>query len=371
MNIIDIINKKKNNKELSLEEINYFINGYLDNSLPDYQISSLLMAIVINGMSEEEVFDLTDVMLKSGNIVDLSKIDGIKIDKHSTGGIGDKVSLIVLPLAASAGVKIAKMSGRGLGFTGGTIDKLESIKGFKASMSIDKFIKEVNDISIALISQTSDLVPADKKLYALRDVTGTAESIPLIASSIMSKKIASGSDKILLDIKVGKGAFMKNLEDARKLANLMVKIGKNASKETIAILTNMDYPLGKSIGNGLEVKEAINALDGNCDKDLLELCIHEASLMLSMSKDIPFKEAKKIIEINYHNKIGLNKLKELITYQGGNINKVDICNNIIDIRAKKSGYIYDIDTLKLSSLVSLLGAGRTNINDKIDYGVGM
>ena len=371
MNIVEIIEKKKNKEELTFNEIKYAVEGYIIGIVKDYQMSALLMAIVLNGMSEDETFNLTKIMLDSGDKIDLSNINGIKVDKHSTGGIGDKTSLVVLPIVASCGVPVAKMSGRGLGFTGGTIDKLESIEGFKTSMDEEDFIKQVNKINIALISQTGNLVPADKKIYALRDVTGTTESIPLIASSIMSKKLASGSDKIVLDVKVGKGAFMKNLSDARKLAELMVKIGNNSGKETVALLTNMDYPLGRTIGNGLEVQEAIDTLLGNGDSRFLNLCLVLASYMVSLGKNISLEKALEEVEESYKNKKGYEKLKEFVSAQGGNINNIEISSSKIEIISDKEGYITNIDSLHLAELSNSLGAGRTKKEDSIDHGVGI
>lgn len=371
MNIVEIIEKKKNKEELTFNEIKYAVEGYIIGIVKDYQMSALLMAIVLNGMSEDETFNLTKIMLDSGDKIDLSNINGIKVDKHSTGGIGDKTSLVVLPLVASCGVPVAKMSGRGLGFTGGTIDKLESIEGFKTSMDEEDFIKQVNKINIALISQTGNLVPADKKIYALRDVTGTTESIPLIASSIMSKKLASGSDKIVLDVKVGKGAFMKNLSDARKLAELMVKIGNNSGKETVALLTNMDYPLGRTIGNGLEVQEAIDTLLGNGDSRFLNLCLVLASYMVSLGKNISLEKALEEVEESYKNKKGYEKLKEFVSAQGGTIDNIEISSSKIEIISDKEGYITNIDSLHLAELSNSLGAGRTKKEDSIDHGVGI
>ena len=371
MNIVEIIEKKKNKEELSYDEIKYVVDNYIIGIVKDYQMSALLMAIVLNGMTEEEKYNLTKIMLDSGDKIDLSKIEGIKVDKHSTGGIGDKTSLVVLPLVASCGVPVAKMSGRGLGFTGGTIDKLESIEGFNTSIEEEKFIDQVNNIKMALISQTGNLVPADKKIYALRDVTGTTESIPLIASSIMSKKLASGSDKIVLDVKVGKGAFMKNIEDAKELANLMVKIGNNANKETVAIISNMDYPLGKTIGNGIEVKEAIDTLNGKGDIKFLNLCLVLASYMVSLGKNISIDSALEEVNENYNNKKGYEKLLEFIKAQGGYIYNIKICSNKIEIISDESGYISDIDSLKLASLANSLGAGRIKKEDEIDHGVGI
>ena len=371
MNIIDIITKKKNKEELTREEIAFAVNEFVNGNIKDYQMSSLLMAIVLNGMNFDETYNLTEIMLNSGDKIDLSKVEGIKVDKHSTGGVGDKTSLVVLPLAASCGIKIAKMSGRGLGFTGGTIDKLESIEGFKTNISEKSFIDQVNRINIALVSQSGNLVPADKKIYALRDVTGTTESIPLIASSIMSKKLASGSDKILLDVKVGKGAFMKNLDDAKKLAKTMVKIGNKYGKKTVAVLTNMDYPLGYTIGNGLEVAEAIETLDGKGEKEFTNLCLLLTSYMVSLGKNIEIDEAYEEVLKNYKNKNGLRKLNEFVSMQGGDLRKVKLEKNKVKILASKSGYITDIDTLELASLTNSLGAGRNKKEDLIDHGVGV
>lgn len=371
MNIIDIITKKKNNNELSYDEIEYAVKGFIDGDVKDYQMSSLLMAIVLNGMNDEETFNLTKIMLESGDRIDLSSIKGIKVDKHSTGGIGDKTTLVVGPLVAACGVPVAKMSGRGLGFTGGTIDKLESIDGFNTNISNDKFIDQVNKIGIALVSQTGNLVPADKKIYALRDVTGTTESIPLIASSIMSKKLASGADKMVLDIKVGKGAFMKNIEDAKNLSNTMINIGKKFNKEVVAIITNMDYPLGKTIGNGLEVMEAIDTLNGKGESRFTKLCLTLASYMVSLGKNIDIKESYDMVSNKLNNKEGLNKFKELIKFQGGNINNVHMANNKIEIKSIKSGYIVDIDSIKLAEFTNNMGAGRRTKDDIINYGVGI
>ena len=371
MDIINIINKKEDNQELTKEEIEYVVTNFVNGNIEDYQMSSLLMTICINGMTFDETYNLTTSMLNSGDKIDLSKIAGIKVDKHSTGGVGDKTTLVVGPLVASCGVPVAKMSGRGLGFTGGTIDKLESITGFKTSIPNDEFIKQVNDIKIALVSQSGNLVPADKKIYALRDVTGTTESIPLIASSIMSKKLASGSDKILLDVKVGKGAFMQNIDDAKKLAKTMVEIGNRYGKETVAVLTNMDYPLGYTIGNSIEVLEAIDTLDGKGEEKFLKLCLVLSSYMVSMGKNISIGQAIKEVEENYNNKNGLKKLKEFISYQGGDISNIPLENNFVEIYSNKDGYITDIDTMKLAELCNNLGAGRKTKEDVINPKVGI
>ena len=371
MNIIDIITKKKNKEELTYEEIKFAVDNYVSNTVKDYQMSSLLMAIVINGMSDDEIFYLTKVMIDTGDIIDLTDIEGIKVDKHSTGGIGDKTSLVCLPLAASLGVPIAKMSGRGLGYTGGTIDKLESIEGFKTTLSNEDFINQIKKIGISIVSQSGNLVPADKKIYALRDVTGTTESIPLIASSIMSKKIAAGSDKIVLDVKVGKGAFMKTLEDARKLSKIMIMLGKKFNKEVVVLITNMNYPLGLTIGNALEVKEAIDTLNGKGDERFTNLCVTLAAYIVSLSKNIDVEEAFDMVVENLNNKSGLNKFYELVKYQSVDINKIDISNNKIEVISEKSGYLTDIDSIKLAKFANELGAGRKEKNDIINHKVGI
>lgn len=371
MTIIDIINKKRLNKELTKEEIDFAVNGYVDGTIPDYQMSSLLMAIVLNGMTDDETINLTDVMLNSGDIIDLSEINGIIVDKHSTGGVGDKVTLVLAPLLASLGIKIAKMSGKGLGHTGGTIDKLESIEGFNTKINQKQFIKQVNDINIALVGQTGNLVPADKKIYALRDVTGTVESIPLIASSIMSKKIASGADVIMIDVKVGNGALMKNVEDAKKLANLMIKIGKAYKKPTICLLTDMNEPLGNAIGNALEVEESINALKGNSPADLLEVVMTLASIIIGAVKKIPNTEAKDLLFKQINNGEAYKKFEQLVAAQGGNLEKLNISNKVFSIKSDKRGYINKIDALKLGEIAKQIGAGRSKLEDKIDYDVGL
>ena len=370
MNIKSIIEKKENKLELTKEEIEYVVNNYVNGNISDEDMTLLLNAITKNDMSIDETYNLTITMLNSGDKIDLSSIEGIKVDKHSTGGIGDKTTFVVLPLAASLGVKIAKMSGRGLGYTGGTIDKLESIPGFKTTITNEEFIKEVNDINMAIVSGNENLVPADKKIYALRDVTGNVESIPLIASSIMSKKLAAGADKIVLDVKVGKGAFMKTLDDARRLSRIMVDIGKKHGREVVAILTNMDYPLGYTIGNSLEVMDAIKTLEGKGDKNFTNLCIILASYMVSLSKSISIEDAIDMVKTNLYNGKGLEKFKEFVKYQGGDLTKLETCK-YVEIYSNKSGYLTDIDTIKLAMLVRDLGAGRINKEDEIDHTVGV
>ena len=371
MTIIDIINRKKAYKELSREEIEFAVNGYLDGSIKDYQMSALLMAILLNGMTDKETIDLTDVMIKSGDVLDLSRIEGIIVDKHSTGGVGDKVTLVLGPLLASLGIKIAKMSGRGLGHTGGTIDKLESIEGFNTKIDEEKFIEQVNRINIALVGQTSNLVPADKKIYALRDVTGTVDSIHLIASSIMSKKIASGADIIIIDVKVGNGALMKNFNDAEKLAKLMVKIGKFYKKPTICLITSMEEPLGYAIGNSLEVEEAINTLIGKGPSDLLEVVITLSTIIIAALKKVSSEEAREILVNQLKNGKAYDKFKELVEAQGGDINKIKKSSKEFSIRSEKTGYINKIDALKLGEIAKSIGAGRNTLDDEIDYEVGI
>ena len=371
MTIIDIIEKKKNKLELSHDEIKFVIDGMLNKNIEDYQISSLLMAIVLNGMTLEETTYLTEEMLNSGEKIDLSKIDGTIVDKHSTGGVGDKVTLVLAPLLASLGIKIAKMSGRGLGHTGGTIDKLESIPGYKVELTRDEFINQVNNIGISIISQSGNIVPADKKLYALRDVTGTVDSIPLIASSIMSKKLASGADLIFIDVKVGNGALMKSLEDAKKLAETMISIGKKFNKIVICILTNMSEPLGYAIGNSLEVKESIDTLKGYGPLDLTELVIKIASLILNKVNNVDLDEARDLCLKKLNNGDAYNKFEELVSCQHGDLNEMKISNRIFSVRASKSGYINKIDALGLGEIARIIGAGRLTKDDTIDPTVGL
>jgi len=377
MSIVDIIEKKRDKKKLSKAEINYFITNYVNGEIKDYQASALLMAICINGMDEEETTILTEAMLNSGEIFDLSKIDGIKVDKHSTGGVGDKVTLIVGPLLASLGLKVAKMSGKGLGHTGGTIDKLEGIPGFQTNLNKKQFINQVNDISLSIIGQTGNLVPADKMLYALRDVTATVNSIPLIASSIMSKKLASGAEVIILDVKVGKGAFMKTVKEAEELAKLMVKIGTNLGRKVIAILTSMNYPLGYSIGNNLEVIEALASLKGKGASDLNKISIELSARLAHLAgKFKTLDEARLNVEANLINNKALRSFLAMVEAQGGDSKKLDIeglklAEKQYQIKAKAKGVVSALDSLKIGQAAMLLGAGRKTKEDEIDYTAGI
>ena len=369
MRMYDIIEKKKNKLNLTKEEIEFFVNGYVNNLIPDYQVSSLLMAIVLNGMNDSEVTNLTLAMANSGDKLNLNFN---AVDKHSTGGVGDKTTLIITPIVACLDCKVAKMSGKGLGYTGGTIDKLESIPGFKVQLADDKFIKQINDINLSIISQTKNIAPADKKIYALRDVTATVESIPLIASSIMSKKIASGAKNLVLDIKVGSGAFMKNINDATKLGQTMVNIGKNSSINTVALLSNMNEPLGNNIGNNLEVLEAIEVLKNNGPKDLTDICIELATYMVSITKNITYEEAKTKVTEVLNSGEALDKFYQLVKYQGGDISKL-VHNSKYEYKvySKNSGYITKMDTAKIGKISCMLGAGRTKKEDIIDYNAGI
>ena len=378
MNIIDIIEKKRDKKTLTKEEINYFIENYTNGKIADYQASALLMAIFLNGMDDEETTNLALAMANSGEILDLSKINGIIVDKHSTGGVGDKVSLILLPLVASCGVPVAKMSGRGLGFTGGTVDKLESIPGYNTKIDMNTFMQNVEKIGISMISQTLNLAPADKKIYALRDSISCVESIPLIASSIMSKKIASGADKIVLDVTVGSGAFMKTKEKARKLAKQMIEIGKLANRETVCVLTNMDEPLGYAVGNSLEVIEAIEFLNGNIIEDVKEVVLELGANMLKLAgigEDI--EQNKELLMKNIKNGKAFEKFKELVQMQGGDVTyledveKFQKAKYIEYVYSEEKGYIRKIDAKEIGKIVCELGAGRIEKEDEIDYSVGL
>ncbi|KXS41941.1 MAG: pyrimidine-nucleoside phosphorylase, partial [Candidatus Frackibacter sp. T328-2] len=378
MRAYDIILKKREGNELSKEEIEYLIEAYTAGELPDYQLSAWAMAVFFKGMNERETADLTMTMANSGDTIDLSPIQGVKVDKHSTGGVGDTTTLVLAPLVAAAGAPVAKMSGRGLGHTGGTIDKLESIPDFNTSLSREQFINNVNDIKVAVAGQTGNLAPADKKLYALRDVTATVDSIPLIASSIMSKKIAAGADGIVLDVKVGDGAFMKDYEEAKRLAKTMVDIGKNVQRETIAVISDMNQPLGLAVGNALEVKEAIETLRGEGPVDLTALCLTLGSQMLRLSGVVKSVEAgREELEKVLTSGAGLKKLKEMITAQGGNPEVVDNYNLLptakqkIELKAEADGYIEEIAAEDVGIAAMLLGAGRKSKEDNIDMAVGV
>ena len=378
MRMVDLIIKKRDGFELTDEEIKFWIDGYTKGEIPDYQSSAMNMAIFFKGMNKREIATLTDYMEHSGEVIDLSDIKGIKVDKHSTGGVGDKTSIVLGPMVAACGAKLAKMSGRGLGHTGGTLDKLESIPGLSISKTKEEMVKQVNDIGIAIIGQTASLVPADKKLYALRDVTGTIESIPLIAASVMSKKLASGTDAILLDVTVGNGAFMKNIDSARLLAHTMVNIGKSLSRNTVAVLSDMSEPLGNAVGNSLEVIEAVNALKGHGPEDLMELCYTSGSIMLvqaEVAKDTA--EARKKLEEVIKNGKAYEKLCLMVKAQGGDISYLENPDKFQKARyehkiiAKKEGYIKEIDALTIGMSAMKLGAGRETLEDKIDMSAGI
>ncbi len=370
MNIVELINKKRLGLILSDKEIKYIINAYMKEEIPDYQMSSLLMAIAIKGMTDNEIFSLTKYMTESGEKLDLSPLKNV-VDKHSTGGVGDKTTIIIGPIVASCGVKVAKMSGRGLGYTGGTIDKLESIPGFNSNLSEEEFIKQVETVGFADICQNKNLAPADKKLYALRDVTGTVESIALIASSIMSKKIASGAKKLVIDVKVGNGALIKNIDDATRLANLMIKIGKKNNIEVVCLLTNMNIPLGNNIGNALEIKEAIDVLNNQKQNNLSSLCIELSAHMVSLGLEISYEEAKQLVKEKLSSKEAYNKFLEFIHAQGGSLENLPESSHKYEIKSPKEGYLTNIDALELGKLSMQLGAGRTDLTSKIDYGAGI
>ena len=377
MRMYDIILKKRANLPLTDEEIRFVIDGYVKGEIPDYQVSALLMTIVFNGMNARELGTLTLAMAQSGNMVDLSNIDGITVDKHSTGGVGDKTTLIIAPLVAASGGKVAKMSGRGLGHTGGTIDKMESIPNLKVSLEQDAFINQVNKIGLAVIGQSEGLAPADKKLYALRDVTGTVDSIPLIASSVMSKKLASGAQAILLDVKVGSGAFMKNIEDARELAKAMVDIGKGNGRSIKAILTDMDRPLGHAIGNALEMREVIDTLKGHGPEDLTHECIIMAAHMLVLSHKCDYETALSRVQEALDSGAALERLRMMIDAQDGDSRVIDdesllaIGKFTYDVTAPQDGYITHMNTEQCGIASVMLGAGRTVKDGPIDYSAGI
>ena len=378
MRMVDLIIKKREGDALSREEIAFWIDGYVNGVIPDYQVSAMNMAILFKGMTEEEVINLTDLMEHSGETLDLSNLRGVKVDKHSTGGVGDKTSLVLGPMVAACGATFAKLSGRGLGHTGGTLDKLESIPGLTIQVNGDRFINQVNKIGIAIAGQTQSLVPADKKMYALRDVTGTVESIPLIAASVMSKKLAAGTDAILLDVTLGNGAFMKDINQARTLAKLMVKIGNGLKRDTRAVLSNMNEPLGLAVGNALEVKEAIAALHGEGPEDLMELCYITGSIMLEqahISKD--YEHGRKMLEDCIKDGSAFNKFLEMVTAQGGDVEyilhpeKFAVAKNIIPIYAQEEGYVKEINALEIGLSSMTLGGGRETLDDVIDMAAGI
>ena len=377
MRMYDIIYKKRMGNELARDEIKFAVNGYVNGEIPDYQMSALLMAICFQGMTGSETFNLTELMMKSGDIVDLSSIDGITVDKHSTGGVGDKTTLIVAPIVASLGAKVAKMSGRGLGFTGGTVDKLESIPDYRTSLSPTEFLDNVRKCGIAVTGQSGNLAPADKKLYALRDVTATVDSIPLIASSIMSKKLASGADTIVLDVKTGNGAFMKTLDGSYALARAMVDIGKSFNKNMRALITDMSAPLGMNIGNSLEVKEAVEVLSGKGDPDLYEICIALSASIISAAFKLEYTEAELRCKNAISNGSAILKMKEWISMQGGDVTYIDNPERLytspikVDYLSKTEGYVSEINAESVGIGSMLLGAGRKTKDDVIDLGAGI
>lgn len=377
MRMYDVIAKKRDGGELTKEEIQFFISGYVACEIPDYQVSALLMAIYFKGMTDTETADLTMCMTNSGETVDLSSIDGVKVDKHSTGGVGDKTTLIISPIVASLGVRVAKMSGRGLGHTGGTVDKMESIPGMQTSIDREKFFDIVRKVGVSVIGQSGNLVPADKKLYALRDVTATIESIPLIASSIMSKKIAAGSDCILLDVKTGSGAFMKTVDDSIRLAQAMVAIGEHVGRKTIALITDMDRPLGNAIGNSLEIVEVCQTLKGNGPADLTEICIDLAANMLFLANMGSINDCKKMAEKQIANGEAFAKLKEMVAAQGGDTSVLDDNAKFEqakvqhEVLAQNDGYLYAMNTEQCGIASVELGAGREKKEDSIDFSAGI
>ncbi|NIK75156.1 pyrimidine-nucleoside phosphorylase [Paenibacillus castaneae] len=378
MRMVDLIEKKRDGGELSTEEINFFIDGYTKDEIPDYQVSAMAMAIFFQDMTERERADLTMAIVNSGDTIDLSAIEGVKVDKHSTGGVGDTTTLVLAPLVAALDIPVAKMSGRGLGHTGGTIDKLEAIAGFHVEIGKDEFVSLVNKDKIAVIGQSGNLTPADKKLYALRDVTATVDSIPLIASSIMSKKIAAGSDAIVLDVKTGAGAFMKTVDDAKELAHAMVSIGNNVGRKTMAVISDMSQPLGLAIGNALEVKEAIDTLQGKGPKDLEELCLALGRQMVFLAnKASSLEEAEEMLKEVIRNGKALEKFKQFIANQGGDASVVDHpeklpqASYLIEVPAKESGVVAEIIADEIGTAAMLLGAGRATKESEIDLAVGL
>ncbi|MBC7476440.1 MAG: thymidine phosphorylase [Candidatus Sericytochromatia bacterium] len=378
MQIVDLIKKKRDKQEHTPEELKFLIDGTVDGSIKDYHLSAWLMAAFIQGLSIEETTELTKLMAYSGDVLDLSSVPGIKIDKHSTGGVGDKVTLVLAPLVASAGVIVAKISGRGLGHTGGTVDKMDAIPGLRTDLTIDEFLHQLKTIGISLIGQTQNLTPADKIFYALRDVTGTVESLPLITASILSKKIAAGADIILLDIKYGSGAFMKTFEDAKKLSEMLVTVGKKLGKSVTTAISDMDQPLGFTIGHTLEVIEAIETLKGKGPQDLTKLCLRYAAILLHKAKKVKtIEEAEILLKKNISNGKAIEKFREFIEAQGGNpdvINNYDLmpkAEHHIDILSEHTGFVTQLSAIDVAETAKLLGAGRDRKEDKIDLGVGV
>lgn len=371
MNIVEIIDKKRLGNGLTKEELEFAFLGFLNGTVLDYQMSSLLMAICIRGMSDEEIFDLTDIFIRSGEVLDLSGVEGVTVDKHSTGGVGDKTTLIIGPIVAALGLKVPKMSGRGLGHTGGTIDKLESIPGFRVDLSNEEFIRQVHDVGFAVTSQTGNLAPLDKMVYALRDVTGTVESIPLIATSIMSKKIASGAQNIMIDVKVGKGALLHTKEDAVEVSRLMKAIGKRYGRNVETMITYMDVPLGTSIGNTLEIIEVMKVLSGEENNYLVALSKSLAAKMVSMGKNISIIEATMQVDEVLKNGKAYQKFEEMVEAQGGDLDKLEFSRNVQRIYSTKEGHIVHMDAYKFGKLSLDLGGGRVTKEDKIDPKVGI
>ncbi|MCS7172468.1 MAG: pyrimidine-nucleoside phosphorylase [Armatimonadetes bacterium] len=374
----DLIRKKRDGGELTAEELTFLVDGFVRGEVADYQVSAWLMSVYFRGMTDRETADLTLAMARSGWMLDLSGIPGPKVDKHSSGGVGDKTSLVVVPLVASCGVKVPKMSGRGLGHTGGTIDKLESIPGLRTEIPIDRFLEQVRRVGCAIVAQSEDLAPADKKMYALRDVTATVDSIPLIASSIMSKKLAAGADAIVLDVKTGSGAFMKRVEDAVRLARSMVEIGRQLGRRTVAVVSDMDQPLGRAVGNALEVREAIGALRGEGPEDLVELCLVLGTQMLLVAGHVQTEEeGRRLLRAQLHSGAGLQKLAEMVAAQGGDPAVVDDPGRLprasvtVEVTAAESGYVQAMDTEAIGRAAVALGAGRFRREDRIDHGVGL
>ncbi|MHC5247515.1 pyrimidine-nucleoside phosphorylase [Enterococcus sp. LJL90] len=378
MRMVDLIEKKRNGHELSKAEILFIIENYTNGTIPDYQMSAFLMAVYYQDMTDEEITEMTLAMANSGDVIDLSKLHGIKVDKHSTGGVGDTTTLILAPLVASVGATVAKMSGRGLGYTGGTLDKLEAIPGFKVEISDEDFVRIVNESHVAVIGQSGDLAPADKKLYALRDVTATVDSIPLIASSIMSKKIAAGADAIVLDVTTGDGAFMKNIDDAKRLAHTMVRIGKLAGRNTMAVISDMSQPLGEAIGNSLEVVEAINTLKGHGPADLVEMCYALGSQMVVLAEKADTLEAaREMLEEALNSGKAFEKFKEMVQNQGGDVSVIEQPEKLltaqyqIELPALKDGYVNRLVANEIGIAAMMLGAGRKTKEDEIDHSVGL